>query len=61
VAEFIEEIRLAARALAEFGVHLFNPTIRLGVTGLSRAGKTVFITALFTAWSAADAFRFSRR
>ena len=46
VAEFIEEIRLAARALAEFGVHLFNPTIRLGVTGLSRAGKTVFITAL---------------
>ena len=46
MAEFIEEIRLAARALAEFGVHLFNPTIRLGVTGLSRAGKTVFITAL---------------
>src|SRR5262249_41009759 len=26
--------------------HLFSPTIRLGVTGLSRAGKTVFITAL---------------
>ncbi len=25
---------------------LFDPTIRLGVTGLSRAGKTVFITAL---------------
>src|SRR6202035_32407 len=24
----------------------FNPTVRLGVTGLSRAGKTVFITAL---------------
>ena len=23
-----------------------DPTIRLGVTGLSRAGKTVFITAL---------------
>jgi uncharacterized protein len=46
VAEFIEEIRSAARGLAEFGVHLFNPTIRLGVTGLSRAGKTVFITAL---------------
>ena len=23
-----------------------NPTVRLGVTGLSRAGKTVFITAL---------------
>ena len=26
--------------------YLFEPTIRLGVTGLSRAGKTVFITAL---------------
>src|SRR5205085_7793504 len=29
-----------------FGVHLLHPTVRLGVTGLSRAGKTVFITAL---------------
>jgi hypothetical protein len=46
VAELIEQIRLASQALAEFSVHLFNPTIRLGVTGLSRAGKTVFITAL---------------
>ena len=44
--EFIEQIRLATQALAEFGLHLFNPTIRLGVTGLSHAGKTVFITAL---------------
>jgi predicted YcjX-like family ATPase len=26
--------------------HLFGPTLRLGVTGLSRAGKTVFITSL---------------
>ena len=31
---------------AEFGEGLFHPTVRLGVTGLSRAGKTVFITAL---------------
>ena len=46
MAGLAEEIRLAAQAFAEFGVHLFNPTIRLGVTGLSRAGKTVFITAL---------------
>jgi predicted YcjX-like family ATPase len=30
----------------EFGQNLFDPTIRLGITGLSRAGKTVFITAL---------------
>jgi predicted YcjX-like family ATPase len=41
-----EDIRLAARALGEFGTGLFNPTVRLGVTGLSGAGKTVFITAL---------------
>jgi len=25
----------------DFGEHFFNPTVRLGVTGLSRAGKTV--------------------
>jgi predicted YcjX-like family ATPase len=30
----------------EYGDHFFHPTVRLGVTGLSRAGKTVFITAL---------------
>jgi hypothetical protein len=41
-----EEARLSARALRDFGDNLLHPTIRLGVTGLSRAGKTVFITAL---------------
>jgi hypothetical protein len=46
VAELIEQIRLATQALAEFGANLFNPTVRLGVTGRSNAGKTVFITAL---------------
>jgi uncharacterized protein len=45
-AEIIEEARLSARALLDYGEHLFNPTVRLGVTGLSRSGKTVFITAL---------------
>src|SRR5256885_3668096 len=40
-----EEIRLAGRALGEFGAGLFNPTVRLGVTGLSGAGKPVFIPA----------------
>ena len=40
------QVRLGTRALVEFGQHLFDPTIRLGITGLSRAGKTVFITAL---------------
>jgi predicted YcjX-like family ATPase len=42
----VEEARITARAIADYGVHLFNPTLRLGVTGLSRAGKTVFVTAL---------------
>ena len=45
-SDLVEEARLSARALRDFGEHLFNPTVRLGVTGLSRAGKTVFITAL---------------
>jgi len=33
-------------ALETAGGSLFEPTVRLGVTGLSRAGKTVFITSL---------------
>ena len=45
-SDIVEEARLSARALLDYGEHLFNPTVRLGVTGLSRAGKTVFITAL---------------
>jgi predicted YcjX-like family ATPase len=44
--DFLEEARLSARALLDYGEHFFNPTVRLGVTGLSRAGKTVFISAL---------------
>ncbi|MDB5484369.1 MAG: amino acid regulated cytosolic protein [Tardiphaga sp.] len=45
-SELIDEARLSARALLDFGDNLLHPTVRLGVTGLSRAGKTVFITAL---------------
>jgi uncharacterized protein len=45
-SDIVEEARLSARALLDFGEHIFNPAVRLGVTGLSRAGKTVFITAL---------------
>src|SRR5436309_8121200 len=41
-----EEARLLARAIREFGDQLLHPSVRLGVTGLSGAGKTVFITAL---------------
>ena len=46
LTQISQEVRLAARAFGEFGAGLFNPTVRLGVTGLSGAGKTVFITAL---------------
>jgi len=44
--DIVEEARLSARALLDYSEGFFNPTVRLGVTGLSRAGKTVFITAL---------------
>jgi len=45
-SDIVEDTRLSLRSLIEYGEGLFNPTVRLGVTGLSRAGKTVFITAL---------------
>ena len=41
-----DETRLAVANLAERATGLVTPTVRLGVTGLARAGKTVFITAL---------------
>ncbi len=46
LSDLLEDARQSTRALLEYGDSLFHPTIRLGVTGLSRAGKTVFITAL---------------
>jgi predicted YcjX-like family ATPase len=46
LADLLQETELTARALLDWTSHLINPTLRLGVTGLSRAGKTVFITAL---------------
>lgn len=46
VRDIVEEARLAALALVEFTGSLVNPTLRLGVTGLTRSGKTVFLTAL---------------
>jgi len=42
----VDTSRIAAGGLADFATGLTEPSIRLGVTGLSRAGKTVFITAL---------------
>ncbi|MBI3434952.1 MAG: YcjX family protein, partial [Proteobacteria bacterium] len=46
VQQIIEQARISGRAVLEFGAGVFNPSLRLGVTGLSRAGKTVFVTAL---------------
>ncbi|WP_312419919.1 YcjX family protein, partial [Shinella sp.] len=41
-----DEAMLALDALTGRATNLVNPSIRLGVTGLSRAGKTVFISSL---------------
>lgn len=44
-----DEFGIAFSNLTEAAAGLATPTIRLGVTGLSRAGKTIFITALVQA------------
>jgi uncharacterized protein len=49
LTQFIDGSRVAAGGLRDFASGLIEPTIRLGVTGLSRSGKTVFITALIHA------------
>src|SRR6202171_4331195 len=56
-SEIVEEARLSARALLDYGDHFFNPTVRLGVTGLSRARKTVVITALIHGLPRGGGFR----
>ena len=43
---FLDQARTALANAGDFAMGLATPTLRLGVTGLSRAGKTVFITAL---------------
>jgi predicted YcjX-like family ATPase len=40
---FVSEAGLVARSVGDY---LRGPTLRLGVTGLSRSGKTVFVTSL---------------
>ena len=42
----VDELGIALSNLADAATGNFTPTLRLGVTGLSRAGKTIFITAL---------------
>ena len=44
--QIVDGGRLALGGIADFASNLAAPRIRLGVTGLSRSGKTVFITAL---------------
>lgn len=41
----LEEIRIATANLADFASDMTEPSIRLGVTGLARAGKTIFISS----------------
>lgn len=41
-----DEALIAIDTIADRATGLFAPNVRIGVTGLSRAGKTVFITAL---------------
>jgi uncharacterized protein len=48
-SDILDQGRLAADGLKDFTTGLVHPTVRLGVTGLSRAGKTIFITALVNA------------
>jgi predicted YcjX-like family ATPase len=42
----IDEARIALGGLRDFANAMVSPNLRLGVTGLARSGKTVFITAL---------------
>ncbi len=42
----VDEISIALGNISNAATNALTPTLRLGVTGLSRAGKTIFITAL---------------
>lgn len=46
LTSFADDARIALDNLADRASSLVNPAIRLGVTGLSRSGKTVFISSL---------------
>ncbi len=60
-SDIVDGTRVAAGGLSDFASGLVNPSVRLGVTGLSRAGKTVFITALVNALLKGGRFPPSRR
>ncbi len=46
LTSFADNALIALDSLTDRASNLVNPSIRLGVTGLSRAGKTVFISSL---------------
>jgi len=46
LTSFTDDALIALDNLADRAAGLVNPTVRLGVTGLSRSGKTVFISSL---------------
>lgn len=45
-SDIIDPATEALRSAAQFASEIATPVLRLGVTGLSRAGKTVFVTSL---------------
>jgi len=46
ITSLTDDALIALDNIQDTASNLFSPTLRLGVTGLSRAGKTVFITSL---------------
>ncbi|MGE0233311.1 MAG: YcjX family protein, partial [Flavobacteriaceae bacterium] len=49
IGDLFDDARLIAASIADYAGDIVEPTLRLGVTGLARSGKTVFITALVNA------------
>ena len=45
-ANISDEIGIALNNIGDAATGIFTPTLRLGVTGLARAGKTIYITSL---------------
>jgi predicted YcjX-like family ATPase len=46
ISTYTHAARDVFRSIGDFATGLVTPTLKLGVTGLARSGKTVFITAL---------------
>ena len=46
LTSFTDEALIALDTISDRAAGLFSPSLRIGVTGLSRAGKTVFISSL---------------